>query len=242
MWFLCSWNGTSNKYSMNNIRHLIGRIKLQLRGKNHVVGWGMIPEEAIAFFRSQRKTILTFCGYSGLGYEDERGMLQIAKEVLSIYSPETTLVNIGATRVGIGGIYPLAKSMGFETAGIVTIQALEYPEGISDAVDHICFVKDKQYGGKLPNSDILSPTSRAMVECSDILVGIGGGGISEDEILAGKELGKPIYYFPAEMNHERAIRYAKQKGWPPPLEEHLSSWNSSADKLPNFPASVAFHR
>jgi hypothetical protein len=201
---------------MNTIRQFIGRLKLQRHGKNHVVGWSMTPDKAVEFFRSRKKTVLTFCGYSGVGYEDEGGMLQIAKEVLSGYSPETTLVNIGVTSVGIGAIYPLAKSMGFETAGIVTTKALEYPEGISDAADHICFVKDNQFGGKLPNSDRLSPTSQAMVECSDILVGVGGGGISQDEMLAGKELGKPIHYFPAEMNHERAIRYANQKGLPPP--------------------------
>ena len=106
--------------------------------------------------------------------------------------------------------------MGFETAGIVTNLALEYQGGISDAVDHVCFIKDKQWGGNLPNSNELCPTSKAMVECSDILVGIGGGGIVDDEMKAGKAMGKLIQYFPAEMNHEAAIRYAKTMGLPPP--------------------------
>ena len=201
---------------MSILRQLIGRIKLQLRGKNHIVGWYMTPEEVIAFFRSQGKTVLTFYGYSGMGYEDEKGMLQVAKEVLSRYSPKTTLVNIGATSVGIGAVYPLAKSMGFITTGIVSTQALEFLEDISDAVDHVCFVTDEQWGGKLPNSDQLSPTSKAMVECSDILVGIGGGGISLDEMLAGKAQGKPVYSYPADMNHAVAIRHAKRMGLPPP--------------------------
>ena len=180
-------------------RQLIRRFKLQLRGKNHVVGWNMAPDEVVMFFKSLEKTVLTFYGYSGLGYEDEKGMLEIAQKVLSGYSPETTLVNTGVTKVGCGAIYPLAKSMGFVTAGIVTNLALEHPAGIagiSEAVDHICFVKDKQWGGKLPNSQELSPTSKAMVDCSDILVGIGGGGIVDDEMLAGKEMGKPIQYLP----------------------------------------------
>ncbi|HEY5730484.1 MAG TPA: hypothetical protein VIS72_10565, partial [Anaerolineales bacterium] len=85
-----------------------------------------------------------------------------------------------------------------------------------------CFIKDTQYGGKLPNSNELSPTSKAMVECSDILVGIGGGDISQDEMLAAKEMGKPIEYFPAEINHERAIRRAKRLGLPVP-ESFLGS-------------------
>jgi hypothetical protein len=201
---------------MSILRQVIGRFKLQLRGKNHVVGWNMTAEEVIAFFLRQRKTVLTFYGYSGMGYEDEKGMLAIARKVLSGYSPETTLVNIGVTSVGIGAVYPLAKSMGFETAGIVTSLALEYPAGISESVDHICFVKDAQWGGNLPDTHELSPTSRAMVECSDILVGIGGGGISEAEMLAGKAQGKPVYFYPADKNHAYAISYAKRMGLPPP--------------------------
>ncbi len=208
-----------------NIRQFVGRLKLQWRGKNHIVGWNMTPEAVIAFFMRQGKTVLTFYGYSGLGYEDENAMLEVARNVLSRYSSETTLVNIGVTSVGIGAIYPLAKSMGFETAGIVTSLALEYPEGISDTVDHVCFVRDKRWGGSLPNSDELSPTSAAMVECSDILVGIGGGGISEAEMLAGKAQGKPVHFYPAEMNHARAINYAKRMGMPPPE----SFWGFNAD-------------
>lgn len=200
---------------MSALRQLIGRFRLQWRGGNHVVGWNMAAEEVIAFFLRQRKTVLTFYGYSGMGYEDEEAMLAIARKVLSGYAPETTLVNIGVTSVGIGAIYPLAKSMGFTTTGIVTSLALARND-ISTSVDHICFVADKQWGGNLPDSDQLSPTSRAMVECSDILVGIGGGGISEAEMLAGKAQGKPVYFYPADKNHANAIRYAKQMGLPPP--------------------------
>jgi hypothetical protein len=201
---------------VSKLQKLIGRIKLQFGGKNHIVGWSMKPEEAVAFIRGLGKTMLTFYGFSGLGYEDEQEMLGIARDVLSKYPPQTTLVNIGASSTGIGAIYPLAKSMGFTTAGIISTEALEDLEEISDAVDHICFVEDNQWGGKLPNSNELSPTSRAMVECSDILVGIGGGGISLDEMLAGHEQGKEILYFPADMNHERASRQAEKKGLPPP--------------------------
>jgi len=211
---------------MNTLRQLINRIKLQWRGKNHIVGWNMSPEEAVSFIRRRGKVVLTFYGYSGMGYEDEEGMLKLAQEVLAQYRPEKTLVVIGATGVGIGAVYPLAKTMGFETAGIVTTGALKNPEAISNAVDHVCFIKDSQYGGKLPNSDDLSPTSKAMVECSDILVGFGGGGISQDEMLEGKKQGKPIQYFPAEMNHETAIRYAQKMGLPPP-----ESFSAPADDV-----------
>jgi hypothetical protein len=201
---------------MSTLRQFVGRLKLLVRGKNHIVGWNMTPGQAVSFIRGRAKMVLTFYGYSGMGYEDEEGMLKTTREVLSQYHPEKTLVLSGATEVGIGAIYPLAKSMGFETAGIVKAGEVEDPEGISSSVDHICFIKDKQNGGRLPNSDVLSPTSRAMVDCSDIMVAIGGNDISRDELLEGKQQGKPVQYFPADMNHARALHQAKRKGLPPP--------------------------
>jgi len=197
---------------MSVLRQLTGRFKLQRRGGNNVVGWSMKPEEAVSFIRMRGKTVLTFFGYSGMGYEDEEGMLQIVQNILSQYLPPKTLINIGATEVGVGKAYALAKALGFETSGIVSTQALEYPEDISTAVDHVCFIKDNQWGGLLPNSDELSPTSRAMVDCSDILVAIGGGDISRDELLEGKKQGKPVQYFSADMSHELVIKRAQRLG------------------------------
>ena len=176
----------------------------------------MRSEEAVSLIKSRGKTVLTFFGYSGMGYEDEQGMLDVAHKVLSGYAPEKTLVNIGVTEVGIGAIYSLAKSMGFETAGIVTTLALEFPEDISRFADHICFIKDDQWGGYLPNSEELSPTSRAMVDSSDILVAIGGNEVSRDELLEGRKQGKPIHFHPADGNHEMEIRRAKRRGLPEP--------------------------
>ena len=201
---------------MSKFRQLIGRVMLQLRLGKRVVGWSMTPEEAVSYFKGRGKMILTFYGYSGMGYEDEHGMLQTARQVLSQYHPEKTIVMIGATSVGVGAVYRVAKANGFETAGIVTTEALQYPAEVSNAVDHICFIEDTQYGGKLPNSDELSPTSKAMVACSDILVAIGGGDISRDELLEGKKQGKPIQFFPADVNHEGMVRRAKRLGQPEP--------------------------
>ena len=201
--------------SLNTLRQQINRIRLQLGRKNNVVGWAMTPDETRAFFDSQGKTVLTFFGYMA-GYENEKEMFAIVRKVLSGYSPATTLVNDGVTKWGLGEIYPLAKSLGFTTAGIVSNQILNDPTDISPSVDHICFIDDSQWGGKLPDSNALSPTSKAMVDCSDILVAIGGGEISRDELVAGKEQGKTIQYYPAEVNHEWVFHHAKRKGLPPP--------------------------
>jgi len=201
---------------MNAFQQFIGRIRLQLRGRSHIVGWSMKPEDVVSFIKGRGKIMLTFYGYSGMGYEDEEGMLQTARHILNQYHPKKTLVVIGATRSGIGAVYRVAKANGFETAGIASTEAIRYPEEISNIVDHICFVKDSQYGGKLPGSDEVSPTSKAMVACSDVMVAIGGNEISRDELLEGRKQGKPIQFFPADINHKHAIRRAKRLGQPAP--------------------------
>jgi hypothetical protein len=229
-WFLktirgdCVTSTNERQVSMGGFRQFIKQVMFQLRSKGRVVGWNMNPEEAVAFFEGQGKTVLTFFGYMA-GYENEEEAFRIVREVLSKHSPESTLVNDGVTKWGLGEMYPIAKSMGFTTAGIVSKLILEDPLDISDSVDHICFMNDDQWGGKLPNSDELSPTSRAMVDSSNILVAIGGNDICLDELLAGKERGKTIHYYPAEVKHEWAIRRAKRMGLPEPK----SFWGSVHD-------------
>jgi hypothetical protein len=191
------------------------RINLESSRKDKVIGWEMTPGEAVVFFRSRRKAVVTFLGYS-VDYENEKAMLKIAEDVLAGYSPETSLINIGATTGGAGAIYPIAKALGFTTTGIVSSLALQYIDDISTTVDHVCFVLDSQWGGKLRNSNNLSPTSQAMVACSDIFVGIGGGEISRDEMIAGRDQGKPVHFYSAEINHEYWIQRAQKMSLPPP--------------------------
>ena len=207
--------GLERNSIVNGLRQLIGRIQLTLRGKNRVIGWNMTPAQAHAFFLNQGKAVLTLLGFSS-GYEDEAAMLETVQRILSKNSPETYVVNIGATKGGIGAVYPMAKFLGYTTTGIVSTLALEDAAQISEEVDYICFIADDRWGGKLPDSNELSPTSQAMVACSHILISIGGGEISRDEMLGARELGKPIRFFPAEVDHERAIRNAVESGAPKP--------------------------
>jgi hypothetical protein len=183
--------------------------------KNKIVGMSMTPDETQAFFRRFHKRVLTFFGYS-VDYEYEEAMLAIARRGLSKIPPHAVLINIGATASGIGAVYPLAKAMGFTTTGIVSTVAAENIESISEAVDYICFVADTQWGGRLAGSGQLSPTSQAMVNCSDVLVAIGGGEVTRDELMAGKTLGKPVYFYPAEVSHLYLIERARKRNEPLP--------------------------
>jgi len=175
-------------------------------------------EEIMAFFTEQGKTVVTFVGYSGAGYEDPQAMLQQAKTVLDTLEPAATIINIGATPDGIGAIYPLAKQRGFMTTGIVSSQALEYKVAVSPDVDYVFFVEDETWGGFLEGTEQLSPTSEAMVAVSETIIGIGGGAVSRDEMIAAGRTGKKVQFIPADMNHERAKEKARKKGQPAPTD------------------------
>ena len=128
-----------------------------------------------SFFDSQKKDVVTFVGYSGAEYEDKAVMLEKAGHILDEFEPSKTIVNIGATLQGIGAVYELAKRRGFITTGIVSTQAKKYDAELSPYVDYVFYVEDTTWGGFIEGGDRLSPTSTAMVENSDVLIGIGGG-------------------------------------------------------------------
>jgi hypothetical protein len=176
------------------------------------------PREVRAFFAHQHRRVLTFLGYSGAGYEDVPGMLAAAARVLDDFDPKRTLVTIGATADGIGAVYATAKTKGFRTAGIVSTQAKAHDVALSPCVDVVFYVKDDTWGGFLPKTRTLSPTSKAMVESSDVIVAIGGGEVARDELEAAKGAGKRVRFIAADMSHAKAIEKARKKGQPPPMD------------------------
>ncbi len=187
------------------------------------VAWGQQAREATVeeigdFFAAQGKTVVTFCGYSGAGYEDSEHMLAVVRRVLARYDPATTLVNVGATPEGIGAVYALAEQLGFTTTGIVSTQAREYQAELSPRVNHAFYVEDATWGGYLAGTERLSPTSAAMVAVSDVVVGIGGGAVSRDEMLAARRQGKQVEFYPADKDHARARERAARKGQPEPAD------------------------
>lgn len=174
------------------------------------------PEEIQAFFKEKKMTVLTFLGYSGAEYENKAKMLEEAAKILAQFDPKATIVNIGATPQGIGAVYDLAKQQGFLTTGIVSTQAKDNKAALSPQVDMVFYVKDDTWGGFLPGTERLSPTSKAMVENSDVIVAIGGGEVARDELIAARKLGKRLQYIPADLNHQLAREKARMKSQPAP--------------------------
>jgi hypothetical protein len=176
------------------------------------------PAQVRSHFANGGRKVVTFLGYSGAGYQDHAAMLQHADRVLARLDPKRTVINIGATRDGIGAVYDLAKRRGFATSGIVSMEAKRAGAELSPCVDHVFFVDDETWGGYLRGTQKLSPTSEAMVGVSDRLVAIGGGEVARDELRAALELGKPVTFIPADMNHVVAVRKAVSRGEPLPTE------------------------
>lgn len=164
------------------------------------------------------KKVLTFVGYSGAGYQDPDALVREASRILDRHDPARTLINSGGTAEGIGQIYELAKGKGFETLGIVSSLARREQVPLSAWVDTVFFVPDSTWGGELPQGRGLSATSSAIVRSSDELVGIGGGEVARDELLAARRAGKPVTFIPADMNHQLARKKARRQGQPEPTE------------------------
>jgi predicted Rossmann-fold nucleotide-binding protein len=176
------------------------------------------PEEIRAFFTGKGMRVLTFLGYSGAEYEDKAMMLEQATRILDQFDPKKTIVNIGATPEGIGAVYEAAKQKGFLTTGIVSTQAKESKATLSPCVDIVFYVRDSTWGGFRPGTKELSPISRAMVENSDVLVAIGGGEVTRDELIVARQAGKHVQFIPADMNHHIARKKALKKEQPAPTD------------------------
>jgi hypothetical protein len=184
-------------------------------------------EEIKAFIRSTRKAVLTFAGYSGAEYEDPEAMLAHSSRILVGRNPADTMINAGGTAAGIGAVYSLAKQLGFATMGIVSSLARDEGAELARCADHIFYVKDSSWGGRLAGTDRLSPTSAAMVECTTIFVAIGGGDVARDEILAARQAGKSVEFIPADMSHKIACAHAEKKGQPAPTDFRGSAHSAS---------------
>lgn len=176
------------------------------------------PQQVSEFFAAKRWKVVTFFGYSGAEYERPEVMLKRAGRALRGLNPRHVVVNIGATAQGIGAVYDLAKQRGFTTTGIVSSQAKEQGVALSPCVDHVFYVKDAAWGGLMPGTTTLTPTSEAMVAVSHRLIAIGGGEVARDELLAARRLGKRVTFVPADMNHRLALDKAARKGQPVPTD------------------------
>ncbi len=197
-----------------------------LTAANAIVPW-MAAESETEIERKVKalgKKVHSLFGYSALEYQDRPALLQQIRKDLEMLDPKATIINIGVTAEGLGAAYEVAKEMGFETMGLVSNKFLENGGHYSEFVDHIFIVNDKQWGGYLPGSKKLAPTTKLYIKLSDSMAAYGGGEITNVTLKEFSKTGKSINYRPFDMNHDKAILSAKNKGRAKP-----TSFNSNVD-------------
>jgi hypothetical protein len=172
-------------------------------------------DAAVKQIRGMGRSVVTFLGFSGSGYEDPLAVERVIAKVLDGLSPASVVICAGATPVGIVVVYPLAKKRGFTTIGIVSANAEKEGIPFSRDVDTVFVIADDTWGG-VGADGRLSPTSAAIVGSADEMIAIGGGDIAKDEAVAVKAMGKRVRYFAADMNHAAAIKKAREKRQPEP--------------------------
>ncbi|WP_223414325.1 MULTISPECIES: hypothetical protein [unclassified Pseudomonas] len=178
----------------------------------------MNVQAAVEGVRSQgRARVVTFLGFSGAGYEDTAEVRKTVLAELENFDPSDTIICSGATTEGIGMVYPLAVRRGFRTAGIVSSVAHAEGAMFSPECESVFVVDDNSWGGRQADGR-LSSTSQAIVSASDVMIGIGGGTITRDELEAGRKDGKTVRFYRADMDRARAQMNATRAGRPVPQE------------------------
>lgn len=175
------------------------------------------PLAARAYLQSTGNQFFTLAGYSGAEYEDPQAMHAAVERALAGRDPKQWIVSVGATAVGIGAAYDVAKRLGFGTIGVVSSLARDEKVELSKCVDVVFFVPDTTWGG-LTAQGRLSPTSQTVVETGSEFLAIGGGAATREEMLAAHRAGKPVGFIPADMKHEVAVQKVARKGLPAPKD------------------------
>ena len=212
MWIAAGW---LQKYYSGKIMHMHDEPQ-----NKDLRNWRILPTPVIEhFFNALGKHVIYFAGYGELGYEEEYCVRRVALKVLAEWPPSTVVVHAGTLlrcggHNGIAEVYAVARELGIETTGIHPSVALAFAEThrVSPYCDHVFFAADSTWGGFLPGGHLLSTTLRLHLAVSHEMIAIGGGKHAADELKAFVEHGKPVRFFPAEMNHASTQLWAMRSG------------------------------
>jgi len=183
-------------------------------------GWGDQDLTAVReFFAQKHEHVIYFGGYAELGYQNEGHVPEIVSDVLSAWTASDVLAH-GSTMIrnsgfdGIAEMFDTARQLGVDTSGIFPSVSRRFAatHRVPDDCHHVFFVEDETWGGCVPGTGQPSSSLGLHIEVSDEAVFIGGGKHAADELLAFAAAGKPVTYFPAEMNHRFARDWCRRNG------------------------------
>lgn len=171
-------------------------------------------QQLYAQLKKENKTIITFIGYSVAEYESNQEMLDIVDNVLKQFDSSSLVVAAGFDDIGIGQVYKQAKKHNIPTIGLAPIKFLNSAKFTpSTYADQMYYIEKK-----LDENDSLSAVSQARIALSDFFVVIGGGPVAAEELKAAfiKDKSKVTFYA-ADMNHKKAIDFAKSQNQAGPI-------------------------
>ncbi|CAK8738429.1 hypothetical protein SODG_002078 [Sodalis praecaptivus] len=149
---------------------------------------------------TRNKHVLVFCGFSGLGYNNEVALIETIRTTLTAaincHGSENICVAAGATHEGIGIIYELAKEKGIKTIGLVSEQA-RGSALLSAACDECLFIPDPTASWDVRDPEgnsymvYLATDNKGINKTGEFLV-FGGGYITLNELKEAEGLGLNI--------------------------------------------------
>lgn len=142
----------------------------------------------------KHRHIIVVGGYSGRGYSDPDAVRQEVRRLLESLVSEhgsNLLVVSGATAVGIGLVYEVAKDLEISTLGVVSELAIS--EELSGFCDYVLFIKDPEGSWRVRSDDGDSYLVEAAREGQ--MAYFGGGEVAAMEIAEAKEKGIKVSVF-----------------------------------------------
>lgn len=142
----------------------------------------------------KHRHIIVVGGYSGRGYGDPEAVRQEVRRLLESLVSEhgsNLLVVSGATAVGIGLVYEVAKDLEISTLGVVS--ELATSEELSGFCDYVLFIEDPEGSWQVKSDDGDSYLVEAAREGQ--MVYFGGGEVAAMEIEEAKEKGIAVSVF-----------------------------------------------
>lgn len=144
---------------------------------------------------TSNKHVMVFSGFSGLGYSDLAGMKAELSSVLDRaiqeYGAHNLCVAAGATSVGIGMVYEIAKEKNIVTLGIVSEQAKGWASAFCDEV---IYVHDPDSSWKVLDEAgnsymVYVATQKNEISRTGEFLAFGGGAVTLSELQEAEKVG-----------------------------------------------------
>lgn len=170
---------------------------------------------------TQKKHVMVFSGFSGLGYSDysklKENISSILEEAVKRNGAHNLCVAAGATSDGIGIVYEIVKSLDQDimTLGIVSEQA-RGTANISQSCDHVLYVNQSDSSWKVLDEAgksymVYIATQKDEISRTGEYLAFGGGKVTLSELKEAEKAGlNPKIYPNFEPSPEKVASMSEK--------------------------------